>query len=187
MTSLLSSRTPRRKGEPDAGREVGADGDMGASGPPLVAVIVEAVVVQQRATTPQVPPGAQRGAQLGRQYRAAGPVEQRVFEKVVAHPLLDRRQAAAVAVRIDETRQQQLATVAENAGAGVFQLPASRTGQSRRPCRRRSRPPPLAPPQRRRAAHRRSDRRHVEEASNLSQIAKFAPLLNAESLDPGPT
>src|ERR1700731_3599352 len=88
----------------------------------LVAVIIEAVVVQERAAATQVSPGAQRGAQLGRQYSAAGPVEERVFEKVVAHPLLDRRQPAAVAVRIDEARQQQLATVAENAGARVFRL-----------------------------------------------------------------
>ena len=49
---------------------------------------------------------------------------------------------------------------------------ASRTGQSRRPCRRRSRPPPLAPPQRHRAAHRRSDR-HRAGSSHLSQIERF--------------
>src|SRR5260370_42192083 len=94
---------------------------MGGAGG-LGGVIIEAVVVQERAAATQVSPSAQRGAQLGRQYRAAGPVEQRVFEKVVAHPLLDRRQPPTMTVRIDKARQQQLATVAENACARGFRL-----------------------------------------------------------------
>src|SRR5215471_12260561 len=92
---------------------------MSAPGP-FRAVIVEAVVVQQRAAAAQMAPRTERRGQFGRQDRHIGPIEQRIFEEIVANAFLDRRQAAPMAVRVHQTGHQQLRAVAEDAAPGYF-------------------------------------------------------------------
>ena len=72
---------------------------MGASRA-LGTVVVEAVVVQQGAAAAQVAQRAERRGQLGRQNRHIRPVEEGIFEKIVVHPLLDRRETPPVAMGV---------------------------------------------------------------------------------------
>ena len=100
----------RRKGEADSGIEVNLDRGMRAPRAER-AVVVEAVVVQQRAAGPDVVIRGHAGTELRRQEMHVRPVEERVLEEVVLHALLDRRHAPAVAVGIDEAGHQQLLAV----------------------------------------------------------------------------
>src|SRR3984893_15299085 len=98
------------------------------------AVVIEAVMVQQRAATAKVTQGTNSRGQLGWQDGHVRPVEQSVLQKVVAHAFLDRRKAASMAVSVHQPRHQQLRAVADDAGTGIFG----------RDCGERSRFPDLA-------------------------------------------
>src|SRR5438067_13916208 len=91
------------------------------------AVVVEAVVMQQRAAAPDVVVSGHARAELGWQELHVRPVEQRVLEEIVLHALLDRRQAAAVAVGVDQAGHQELLAVAEEARTRVFLLQLRKT------------------------------------------------------------
>jgi hypothetical protein len=108
----------RREGESDAAPQIGPDGRLRA-GARLRALGIEAHVVNRRAPAAQVPPGAERGRQLGLEDRHERPVEQVVLQVVVEDALLDRTQRPAVAVRIDEPGEQKLLAVAHDAGTRV--------------------------------------------------------------------
>src|SRR5207237_4431488 len=111
----------RRKGEANSGIEVNLDRGMRAPRAER-AVVVEAVVVQQRAAGPDVVIRGHAGTELRRQEMHVRPVDERVLEEVVLHALLDRRQAATVTVRVDEAGHEQLPAVAEDARAGILAL-----------------------------------------------------------------
>jgi len=110
-----------RKGEADAGIEVDLDRGMRAAAAER-AIIVEAVVMQQRAPGANVVIRGHAGAELGRQEVHVRPVEERVLEEIVLHAFLDRRHAAAVAVRVDQARHEELSTVAEDARPWMLAL-----------------------------------------------------------------
>ena len=106
------------EGQSDSGVEIRADGGLAAAAR-LGAVGVEAHVVDRGAAAAQMPPRAERRRELRLEHRHEGPVEQVVLEVVVEHALLDRAQRAAVAVRVDEPRHEQLLAVADHACFGI--------------------------------------------------------------------
>src|SRR5712671_3241616 len=83
-------------------------------------VVIEAVMVQQRAAAAEVTQGTNSRGQLGWQDGHVRPVEKSVLQKVVAHTFLDRRQAAPMAVRVHQSGHQQLSAVADDADIGIF-------------------------------------------------------------------
>jgi 4-carboxymuconolactone decarboxylase len=85
----------------------------------LWTVVVEAVVMQQGAATAEVAQRTKRRSQLGRKDRHIRPVKKGIFEKIVVHPFLNRREAAPVAMGVDQTGQQQLSAVANHSRSGV--------------------------------------------------------------------
>src|SRR6266446_4149614 len=83
-------------------------------------VVIEAVMVQQRAATAEVTQGTNSRGQLGWQDRHVRPVEKSVLQKVVAHTFLDRRKAAPMAMSVHQARHQQLSAVTDDADTGIF-------------------------------------------------------------------
>src|SRR5580704_12296571 len=84
------------------------------------AVVIETVMVQQRAAAAEVTQRTNSRGQLGWQDGHVRPVEKSVLEKVVAHTFLDRREAAPMAMSVHQPRHQQLSAVADDAGTEIF-------------------------------------------------------------------
>src|SRR5260370_15304672 len=90
-------------------------------------VVIEAVVVQQRAATAKVTQRTNSRGQLGWKDGHVRPVEKSVLQKVVAHTFLDRRKAAPMAMSVRQPRHQQLSAVADDNGTGIFDLTCDNT------------------------------------------------------------
>src|SRR6266436_6822407 len=83
-------------------------------------VVIEAIMVQQRAATAKVTQAANSRGQLGGKHGHVGPVEKSVLKKVVAHTFLDRRKATPMAMSVHQPRHQQLSAVTDDADTGIF-------------------------------------------------------------------
>src|SRR4029077_12355994 len=84
------------------------------------AVVIEAVMVQQRAAAAEVTQGANSRGQLGWEDGHVRPVEKSVLKKVVAYTFLDRRKATPMAMSVHQPRHQQLSAVTDDADTGIF-------------------------------------------------------------------
>src|SRR6266850_763188 len=84
------------------------------------AVVIEAVMVQQRAATAEMTQGTNSRGKLGWQDGHVRPVEKSVLQKVVAHTFLDRRKAAPMAMSVHQSGHQQLSAVTNDADIGIF-------------------------------------------------------------------